>query len=208
MAMIDDLKTYYADLLIKQYKEKTRARSTIKLLVGSALADLIFFSIRDAFNIDSAEGVQLDLIGEYVGVSRRGTTFTKAIELDDAEYKELIQVAIVLNNSDGTLFDIQSLLNIFFFETLLVFDYQNMRLSYLFDSSIGSEDLAEMFVINKLLPKPTGVELSSLIYSNDVTQFFGYRTYGIETANNSGFNSYGSYETDWPWLKHSNAIII
>lgn len=69
--MIDpDLLTYYADLLIIQYKIKDKARDTIKLLVNQALCDGLLDQEKACFDLDTAEGAQLDIIGRIVGVPR------------------------------------------------------------------------------------------------------------------------------------------
>lgn len=61
----------YTLLLIKQYWEKTNARLEIESSVGtwSNIYDL-FNSFETAFDIDTAVGSQLDIIGKIVGVNR------------------------------------------------------------------------------------------------------------------------------------------
>jgi hypothetical protein len=72
----EELKQYYKDLLIVQYSDKPKAMETIKELSGlvfpvnSASGNLLLDDIKNAFNLDTAEGVQLDTIGGYVGVDR------------------------------------------------------------------------------------------------------------------------------------------
>jgi hypothetical protein len=67
---------YYANLLIIQYHDLPKAKATIQALcsaltpINQATGNLLIKDIRDAFNIDTAVGVQLDTIGEYVGVDR------------------------------------------------------------------------------------------------------------------------------------------
>lgn len=70
MADIEELKTYYSDLLIVQYKQKEKARATIALLVEQVLADGIIFDVLDGYDLDSAVGEQLDVLGKWVGVDR------------------------------------------------------------------------------------------------------------------------------------------
>jgi hypothetical protein len=67
---IDNISTYYADLLLAQYRDQPRARATIRLLAKQALADMITDQVNAAFDIDTAVGTQLDVIGKYVGLSR------------------------------------------------------------------------------------------------------------------------------------------
>ena len=57
--------------LIWQYRKKTRARATAKLLndeVYKAFDDAI--KVAEILNIDTASGYALDLVGRHVGVSR------------------------------------------------------------------------------------------------------------------------------------------
>lgn len=70
LATLDQLKEYYANLLIVQYNGKKKASSTIKMLVDLILANLLILQIRDAFDWRTAVGAQLDIIGKWVGVSR------------------------------------------------------------------------------------------------------------------------------------------
>ena len=70
---LKEIEDYYANLLIVQYHGKKKAVGMIKSLVRALYADMILFKIRDGFNIVNepyAQGVQLDCIGEWVGVNR------------------------------------------------------------------------------------------------------------------------------------------
>lgn len=67
---INALIEYYVNLIIIQYSDKPKAQATIRALVDVVLANGILFDIRDGYNIDTAVGVQLDIIGKYVGVDR------------------------------------------------------------------------------------------------------------------------------------------
>lgn len=67
---IDAIKKYYSDLLITQYRTKARAVATIKELVNVANQDDIIGQLLSCFDIDSAVGPQLDILGKIVGVKR------------------------------------------------------------------------------------------------------------------------------------------
>lgn len=67
---LDEIKEQYADLLVMQYKSSERARSTIKLLIGSLLCDGMPFQLFDCFDLETAGGEQLTIIGKIVGVPR------------------------------------------------------------------------------------------------------------------------------------------
>lgn len=68
---METLIAYYTNLLILQFKLKTKAKATIELLVEEALTDLIAEQIRDGFNVDTAIGAQLDIIAKYAGTQRQ-----------------------------------------------------------------------------------------------------------------------------------------
>lgn len=65
-----ELKTIYANLLISQYRNKTKARATIELMAESFSCDGLLLTLAEAFNIETAVGAQLDIIGKIVGVER------------------------------------------------------------------------------------------------------------------------------------------
>jgi len=67
---IQDVKTYYADLLILQYRNKPKARETIKIGADIYLGDGVIFQLQDILDIDTAEGAQLDIIGKILDCPR------------------------------------------------------------------------------------------------------------------------------------------
>lgn len=145
-------------------------------ITGNAEIPSLPIAVQNAFNLigsNIAIGAQLDVLGKYTGVSRSGAGFAGPIILDDADFLQLIRLAIVTNSEGSDLGTIENLLNQFFPNgEILVFDYQNMRMSYLINSSIGSQELVQLFVTEGLLPKPMGVQLAAPIYSNNL-KFFG-----------------------------------
>ena len=67
---IDDVKTYYANLLIFQYRSKPKARETVKMGVDIYMGDNVLFQLQDILDIDTAEGAPLDIIGKILGCPR------------------------------------------------------------------------------------------------------------------------------------------
>jgi hypothetical protein len=71
-----DNRSYYQNLLIVQYSNKTNAKATIGAMYdtvipkNSVTGNNLLEDIRDAFNLDTAVGVQLDILGYYIGVNR------------------------------------------------------------------------------------------------------------------------------------------
>lgn len=169
-------------------------------------------TIQNAFNLTvgsvTAVGKQLDTLGKYAGVTRSGTVSSGPITLSDADFLSLVQFAILRNRAGSALADIQNLLQLFFANEVYVFDYQNMQMSYLINSTVGSQNLIKLLISQGLLLRPMGVSLSSVIYAPIINRFFGMRTYFAIGVNNEPFNNYGTYNQTWPWLTYANAISI
>lgn len=66
---IENIKKYYADLLILQYRQKPNARAMIQLGVDLYLPECAL-QLQDVLNIDTAEGAQLDVIGKILDCPR------------------------------------------------------------------------------------------------------------------------------------------
>ena len=68
--MLEELKKYYSDLLILQYRNKPKARQTVEVGVDIYTGNGVIFQLPDILNIDVAIGAQLDLIGKILGCPR------------------------------------------------------------------------------------------------------------------------------------------
>ncbi len=175
--------------------------------VVSEIDITIPLAVQNAFNLigDSpAVGVQLDIIGKYCGVTRSGNGLNgQPITLNDADFLTLIRLAALTNSSGSSLETIQNLLFQFFADTILLYDLLDMRFSYVLSSSIGSNDLIQLFLTEGLLPKPMGVQLSVIVVP-DITNLFGFRTYQLPASKSKPFNQYGSFNMTWRWLSYVN----
>jgi len=69
-ADIEAVKEYYADLLILQYRNKPKARKTIKMYAEMFMTDGLVFQLQDLLDIDKAHGAQLDIIGKILDCPR------------------------------------------------------------------------------------------------------------------------------------------
>lgn len=184
-------------------------------VITIAETDIVLpLALSNAFNIQPAlgavaVGVQLDIIAKYVGVTRNSSLpAIGVISLSDTDFLSLIRFAAIKNSAGSDLSTIQTLLNQFFPGEIYVFDYQNMYMSYLISTAVGSLTLAQSLVAEGLLFRPMGVQLATTVFAPIVTTFFGFRTYAINTINNSPLNSYSSYVTTRPWLTYANGVVI
>lgn len=66
----ENLKEYYSNLLIIQYSNKTKAVESIKVFVGGVMTFDLINDLRSAFDVETALGVQLDVLAKYVGAAR------------------------------------------------------------------------------------------------------------------------------------------
>lgn len=69
-ATVQQIVDYISNLLIIQYSNKPKAKATIELMAREIVASGIVFDVENGYNVDTAVGVQLDVIGKYVGVDR------------------------------------------------------------------------------------------------------------------------------------------
>lgn len=65
-----DLIEYYVGLLILQYRALTNACATVALWIGEFVQNQIVSQVRDAFNLATAQGAQLNILGQYRGIPR------------------------------------------------------------------------------------------------------------------------------------------
>lgn len=206
MATDDEIVKSYQGLLILQYRGKTKARAHIDAIVRPFIAGQLALQVQDAFYVETAVGVQLDVLGKYAGVTRIGDSPYGKITLNDSDFRTLIKLASSVNSSDMTLGNIDNILATFFPGVMFVFDFGSMRMGYYISSAIGSLDLIYTFISQGLLPKPMGVQLSSTIVFPELNNFFGYRTYEAPNLNAKPYNTYEDYNEDWPYLSYAYAV--
>lgn len=204
MATTPEIVKNYVDLLILQYKQKAKARAMIQTQVTPVIIDQLPTQVQDAFDPSTAVGDQLDVIGKYVGVSRMGNTLNGPITLEDDDYRQLIKMVIIKNNSGSSLATIQSLLSANFPGQIFVSDNQTMGLNYVLVNSLGTDDLLEIIVTGGYLPKPMGVQVSATIVPDFQFPVFKFRDYNNPT-DGSPLNNYSSYQLTYPWLSYADA---
>jgi hypothetical protein len=85
-----ELAQYYTNLLIMEYFGLPLARGTVEAYTTQAIADMIVMQVRAGFNLDSATGLQLDAIGQLIGVQRSVPGFTPGTpEFSMPEYSDV-----------------------------------------------------------------------------------------------------------------------
>lgn len=202
--LMDEYIEYYVNLLIMQYRNKTKAVKHITAIVKAALIDLLPSILQNSFSIDSAQGPQLDILGKYIGISRKVNSFTSFVVLSDIDYRLLLKIKIATNNLGSSFLDIQDFINNNLSGTLKAFDHKDMSMSFFMSSQIISQTLAQVIVQQDLLPRPMGVGSSAIVYLNSTNNVFGFRSYSFDSQDQVGFNTYSNYNTEYQFLKYED----
>ena len=70
-AVLKTLAEYFCDLIIIQYKASEQNRALIYLLTQVIFGNMLIKQVEDlCVNVDNSEGVQLDVVGAWVGIDR------------------------------------------------------------------------------------------------------------------------------------------
>ncbi len=114
-----------------------------------------------AFDINTAVGAQLDILGVSIGQARDiGVPLSGASSiLDDTHYRLVLQARIARNNWDGTIPSIYEIWNNAFPSVLLqLVDNQNMTMQAVI-TNLTDNVSQELVTAGLIVPKPMGVEL-------------------------------------------------
>jgi hypothetical protein len=180
----------YTGLIISQHADKPNFAATVGIAVEPfcGLQSMETTAIT-ATTIDTARGVQLDWIGQWVGIGRRvpvpiaGVYFswnttvaegwnsgvwkgefdptTGLTDLPDADYRVLIKAKILANNSSGSIPEIYAILDAAFPGVVIdVIDNQDMTMEVLYTIA-DFTPIKEAILIQGLIPiKPAGVSIT------------------------------------------------
>lgn len=216
-----DFGEYYAERTIIQYKNtgnyvggyNSKAYAHIELFIEKLSAYKLLNDIQKSFDITTAVGVQLDIIGEYIGFGRdiivRGPTGPITEKANDEKYRALLSFKIQINNMDSSLSAIHDYINYqsfveinppsgFYWEVLTsvqdVVEYPYMALRYVAASDTGQLDFVpiEELYWNDLLPSPTGVDISDITVDIPANNGFRTSSAGVPASSTRGFSSAGS----------------
>lgn len=67
---LNQLTEYYTSLLIYQYRGLPNASRQVRLLAKQSVADFLAGQFLTCFDLNTAVGAQLDILGQYIGLSR------------------------------------------------------------------------------------------------------------------------------------------
>ena len=177
----------YSELVTSQYQESSKYLDMILAVTNSLIdSSSVYLSIANSFNIDTATGVALDKIGEWIGFSRvvnipitglysrwNGTVaegwnnsiikgdfdpVTSVIILPDAIYRQLLKLQAGINEWNGTIPKLYEIFeNAFGVNTVRIADNQNMTVNLSIANAVP--DSAFLVLDSENLKfKPCGVQ--------------------------------------------------
>ena len=195
-----ELGIYYADLLTIQYIQKPKARADVFSETKGLYVDDLASQVRDAFDLDTAIGSQLDILAKYVGAVREipGQVGT---DLSDADLLSFIKFKIIQNNCNHSNKAIDDLMYQFFGTSIRVFDNQDMTMAYIFSEAQSA--LLEALQATNSLPKPAGVATIVTVLP-DYDKVYGFGRYvGALPSYIYGFGTYGGLPSGATWGRYT-----
>ena len=178
----------YLDLITSQHRGKPKFEALVDLASGSfSDVETVINSIPELFDLDTAKGEQLDVVGEWVGLGRYvGTALTGVYfplddaalgfdagvwkgpfdpasgltRLDDDSYRLALRAKIGANHWDGTVESLQVILDkVFHGYDAVVFsgDHQDMSMSFFMVGPLPPPVIAALLTGGYLSIKPSGV---------------------------------------------------
>ena len=186
---------YYINLLIKQYHNKSKAKGTIETLTESECLSYnnIISKLNSSFNIETATGKQLDLIGKIIGRSRifegiefEGTDTPNS--LDDETYRTLLKMQIINNFMSKSIESITQATFDFLGNKVIFINNPNMTINYILIGNSESNLIKVVEFDKSILPAPAGVEVNYII-DIPTPNIFGFsRNNKIGKKNIVGFS--------------------
>jgi hypothetical protein len=209
--------TPYTSLITSEHNQQP----DFMTMVGDVLqsyADLIYVlgSLPSAFDLDNAVGAQLDVIGQWVGVSQQVSVpladvyFSWAtpglgwgqgnwkdpndpssglVSLNDADYLTLIRAKIAANHWDGTIPGAYAAWDDLFGGTgtgILIQDYGDMTMAYALTGTPPTAVEQALYTSGLLNIKPAGVLVRAYLLPPANGKYFAW---GVQNANMGGWGT-------------------
>lgn len=152
---------YYLGLLTSQYQNCPKLISWLSTLLQPFLdAYELVTSEYWFFELDNAQGVQLDTLGQLIGAGRVvGFQPSGGVSpvLDDATYRILLKAKIAQNQWDGQLSSLYSIWSALFPGGIIYFvDNQNMTATIVLAGAFTSI-IQDLIVNGLIIPRPEAV---------------------------------------------------
>lgn len=198
----------YLKLITGEHRDKPKYISMVRALLSHG-SDIFSVGVEldDDFDLDYADGVQEDVLGDIVGTSRElgwQPEFNLNPILDNANFRTLLMAKISKNMWKGGIRDLATTWKLLFGNSILIEDNQDMTINVVIISN-GIDKPTQMMIRNgDIIPKPQSVLVNAYFATSNV---FGY---DIENDVISGYDKGNwieqgdemsfAYDTDTPRL--------
>lgn len=211
MAQVSD----YTGLVTSEHSDKPKFMAMIAAVAQCFVNQQdVLESVIEAFDLDEAEGVQLDTLGEWIGISRNISTpisgvyfsldaailgfdqgvwqgpfdpSSGIVSMDDATYLLILRAKIAANHWDGTIGSAATILDSIFGSSTYVFiqDNQDMSMTVGLSGNLPSALFVALFGGGYIPLKPEGVLANYVVTSVNGDPCFGF---DVENPYISGFD--------------------
>ena len=192
--------TTYLNRITSQHKTKPNYMALLEARLDPFI-DLArcLDSFDAAFDLETAVGIQLDINGQFIGLSRLLTFQPEggiSPLLDDTMYRILLKAKISKNNWDGTATGMYELWGTLFPEyTILIRDNQDMTMTVYTDMSTPFM-LAQLIQHEYIIPKPMGVRFNYIFLEKEEYEVDDYYAATMSELFRTGFIEVINIDTD------------
>ncbi len=166
---------YYLSLLTSEYQNSTNFLNWLGFVL-QIVSDLqqLFCSMDAAFDLDNAIGVQLDVLGQLIGVNRvLGFQPSGGVSpvLDDSTYRLLLKAKILQNQWNGQASSLYQVWGYLFpGGSIIIQDNQNMTATIFLTGAFNSI-IQDMIVNDYIVPRPETVQYTFILSTLPVFGF-------------------------------------
>lgn len=177
------LKDGYLNKITSEHKIRPKYMATVAMLLDYTDPSMeICLGMHSAFDVDTAVGVQLDVLGQYLGKPRNILYTFEGGEssiLSDEIYRVLIKATIIKNNWRGGISDLyDAWLQLFPNIKISIRDNQDMTMDVTLVGEIHPQ-IVSLVEHGYIIPKPQGVKVNMQINNNPI---FAYESDTDELA--------------------------
>jgi hypothetical protein len=192
----EDANNDYLQLVTSQYWNKPKFLSWLTANLDK-LHDITLTTnnLDGSFDIDMAVGVQLDILGEILGVDRKLTFQPSSVSssiLDDDNFRFVLKCRIAQNHWNGTIIGLYTIWGqIFPTNPISIKDNGDMTVDILFVAQSFTDLQKELIQHDYVIPRCQGV-LTSISYNGTFsfrTSSLGSGTYILESDTLAGFSN-------------------
>lgn len=158
----------YLDLITSEYYNKPKFYKTTEELLNLASKSAeVLSNFWEYFNLNTAVGNQLDVLGMYLNITRSLPVDSEEIPaiLPDETFRIVLKSRVLQYRWDGSiqgLYDIISSL----YPNMVIWLQDNADMSYtvFVMTDVFDEYVAELFLLGYILPKPAGIKVNYVLY--------------------------------------------